>query len=90
MALLGIKDELLDSSTASWNVNKIGGLSVSFFFTDIVIYKYACALHFSIYVSALVITICYNSLKKYLLTVREKTRNSYLRSKSASVLIRVL
>lgn len=27
MALLGIKDELLDSSTASWNVNKIGGLS---------------------------------------------------------------
>lgn len=54
MALLGIKDELLDSSTASWNVNKIGGLSVSFFFTDIVIYKYACALHFSIYVSALV------------------------------------
>lgn len=32
MALLGIKDEFLDSSQACWSINKIGGLPVSILF----------------------------------------------------------
>lgn len=32
MVFLGIKDELLDLLIVLWNVNKIGGLFVSFFF----------------------------------------------------------
>lgn len=54
MVFLGIKDELLDLLIVLWNVNKIGGLFVSFFFIDIVIYKYVCVFYFLIYVFVLV------------------------------------
>lgn len=54
MVFLGIKDELLDLLIVLWNVNKIGGLFVSFFFIDIVIYKFVCVFYFLIYVFVLV------------------------------------
>lgn len=54
MVFLGIKDELLDLLIVLWNVNKIGGLFVSFFLIDIVIYKYVCVFYFLIYVFVLV------------------------------------
>lgn len=54
MVFLGIKDESLDLLIVLWNVNKIGGLFVSFFFIDIVIYKYVCVFYFLIYVFVLV------------------------------------
>lgn len=55
MVFLGIKDELLDLLIVLWNVNKIGGLFVSFFFIDIVIYKYVCVFYFLIYVYVFVL-----------------------------------